>query len=88
MLIRFVCVFVLIHSQGRFSNRCVFDENALRFSVDERFKRTEMYKPAKTAVSVAKREEKRLFSQAKMYSFKREYIKLNPLLMRFQTKTH
>ena len=42
-LMRFVCVFVLIHSQGRFSNRCVFDENALRISVDERLKRTEMY---------------------------------------------
>ena len=26
-----------------FSNRCVFDENALRISVDERLKRTEMY---------------------------------------------
>ena len=60
-----------------FSNRCVFDENALRISVDERLKRTEMYLPAKTAVSAAKSAEKQLFSQANV--FVQERIKLRAL---------
>ena len=36
-LIRYVCVFVLIHL------RCVFNENTQRISVDGRPKRIEMY---------------------------------------------
>ena len=60
-----------------FSNRCVFDESALRISVDERLKRTEMYLPAKTAVSAAKSAEKQLFSQANV--FVQERIKFRAL---------
>ena len=43
-LIRYVCVFVLIHLVSQaFSNRCVFDENAQRVSADGRPKCVELY---------------------------------------------
>ena len=42
-LIRYVCVFVLIHYQERFQIDEVFGENAQRISVDRRPRSIEMY---------------------------------------------